>query len=245
MTIYKIRQGAEYYGIPIGILLLDCTAPFIPGDVGNASTYQYPVTYRVIPGLTVQKILFEGASHLESEVVMAARDLERQGVRGITSNCGFMIQFQETVAAAVRIPVFLSSLLQIPMMAATLSPSRSIGIITASAASLTTEILSKAGVQPHHRINICGMENAPEFYAAMIELVGTLDKERLEQETVETACDLVARHPEIGAILLECADMPPYASAVQHALGLPVFDFVTMINYFHNAINQSAFRGYY
>ena len=52
MTTYTTRRGARNYGQAIGILQLDCSLPFIPGDVDNASTYRYPVLYKVVPGLS-------------------------------------------------------------------------------------------------------------------------------------------------------------------------------------------------
>src|SRR5215475_7581032 len=111
MTVYRTRRGARNYGQAVGILQLDCSLPFIPGDVDNASTYQYPVLYRVVPGLSTRACL-DGAP-----VVEAAVELERQGVRAIASDCGFMLQFQDAVRAAVRVPVALSSLLQLPFIA--------------------------------------------------------------------------------------------------------------------------------
>ena len=58
----------------------------------------------------------------------------------------------------------------------------------------------------------------------------------------ETALKLKKRHPDIGAIVLECTNMPPYAQIVHTATGgLPIFDMVTMINYAHSTINCKKF----
>lgn len=46
---------------------------------------------------------------------------------------------------------------------------------------------------------------------------------------------LVRKHPDVGAIILECTNMPPYADTVRQVTGLPVFDAVTMINYAYGA----------
>ena len=65
------------------------------------------------------------------------------------------------------------------------------------------------------------------------------------QELVEGAKSLVKEHPEIGAILLECSDMPPYAAAVQNAVNLPVFDFTTMINWVCSSVLKNPVGGYF
>ena len=65
----------------------------------------------------------------------------------------------------------------------------------------------------------------------------------VEREVVDAALEVQAAHPELGAILLECSDLPPYSAAVQEATGLPVFDFVGFINYVHQAVNARRYSG--
>src|SRR5579872_6604743 len=100
MAIYRTRHGAESYGQAVGILMLDCRLPFIPGDVGNAHTYRYPVVFKTAPGLSTA-ICLNGAPELIAAAVDAAKALEAEGVRGISSDCGFMLQFQDAVREAV------------------------------------------------------------------------------------------------------------------------------------------------
>ena len=56
---------------------------------------------------------------------------------------------------------------------------------------------------------------------------------------------LVSEHPEVRALLFECVDLPPYAHAVQEAVGLPVFDMTTLISHFHSALVRHPFAGVY
>ena len=67
MATYKTRRGARNYGIAVGILQLDCSLPFIPGDVDNADTYDFPVIYKVVPGLSTKACL-AGAPELARAV---------------------------------------------------------------------------------------------------------------------------------------------------------------------------------
>jgi hypothetical protein len=245
MAIYLTRRGARNYGIAVGILQLDCSLPFIPGDVDNASTYRYPVIYRAIPGLSTASCL-RGAPEMTEAVVQAARDFETQGVRVISSDCGFMLQFQDAVREAVRIPVAMSPLLQLPIIASSQARGRPIGIITADSANLTPAFLERAGLAtPGHPLVIRGLQDQPEFRSAVFDEKGTLDAEQVELEVVGVARDMLRGHPTLGAILLECSMLPPYAYAVQQAVGLPVFDFLTMIDQFHQATHARRHDGAY
>jgi len=244
MAIYKTRRGARNYGQAIGILQLDCSLPFIPGDVDNASTYRYPVLYKVVPGLSTAACL-RGAPELGASVVSGAIELEKQGVRAISSDCGFMLQFQDAVRQAVDVPVCMSSLLQLPLIASGLAATRPIAVITADSTNLTPDFLTRAGVVTRNPVIIRGLEAMPEFRTAVLEEKGSLDARLVEEEVVGVARQLKHEHPTLGAVLLECSMLPPYARAIQDAIGVPVFDFVTMIDYLYSATHQSRYEGAY
>ncbi|MBL8672948.1 MAG: aspartate/glutamate racemase family protein [Alphaproteobacteria bacterium] len=244
MPIFKTRRGARNYGIAVGILQLDCSLPFIPGDVDNADTYDYPVIYKAVPGLSTAACL-RGAPDLAQAVAAAAVELERQGVRAISSDCGFMLQFQDAVRDAVRIPVCMSSLLQLPMIAASLAPSRPIAVITADSTNLTPQFLKRAGIAPANALIIRGLQDQPEFKTAVFDEKGSIDSDLVESEVVAVTRDIARQHPDLGAILLECSMLPPYARAVQDAVGVPVFDFITMIDHLHAATHRQRYSGAY
>ncbi len=241
--IYKIKPGQVSYGESIGILLLDSEAPYIPGDVANATTYDFPVRFQRVPGLTVEKIMKHDISLLQA-VRNAAESLKAEGVRAITSDCGFMALYQEELVEKLDLPVFLSSLLQIPFMK-NLTPKHSkIGIITANKNSLTPEILALCEGDIPGRIVIEGLEKAPFFSSAFLKEEGVLNTAEVEKEVVRAAKKLQKNHPDMRSILLECSVLPPYASAVQKATGLPVFDFLTMIRYMHSVVVREEGKGY-
>ena len=244
MTIYKTRRGARNYGQAIGILQLDCSLPFVPGDVDNASTYSYPVLYRVVPGLSTAACL-RGAPELAAAAITEAKELERQGVRAISSDCGFMLQFQDAVRQAVRIPVWMSSMLQLPMIAAGLAANRSIVVVTADSTNLTQEFLARAGVAVRNPVIIKGLQKMPEFKGAVLDEKGSIDAALIEEEVVGAVRQAKEESPSLGAVLLECSMLPPYARAVQEAVDLPVFDFVTMIDYLYAGTHRQRYSGFY
>ena len=67
------------------------------------------------------------------------------------------------------------------------------------------------------------------------EICKAMKELNMEQETIETALELTKKDPKIKALLLECSVLPPYGK-VQQATGLPVFDFITMIDYVHSSL---------
>ena len=245
MTVYSAdNPKRSWYGEAVGILILDATYPCIPGNVGNATTFDFPVRYKVVKEASIERLLTQRDPSLLEPFVTAARELEEEGVRAITGACGFMALFQPQIQQGVNIPVFMSSLLQIPFIHRILPPKKKIGIITANASVLTPEHFTNAGISQSTPLVIRGMEDQTEFRESVLEEKGTLDSEKVEEEVVAVASAMVADDPEVGAILLECSDLPPYAAAVFKATGRPVFDFITMIRHVHSALTPRPYNGF-
>ena len=242
--IYHARPDARFYGHAIGIIVLDCVQPNIPGDVANASTYRYPVLFEPVDGLTTIAAK-SGDPALEQAVVEAACRLEARGVKAISSNCGFLHRYQEAIARAVRIPVLMSALQQLPMVLAGLSKDAEVGVITADAGMLGEALLQLAVGDRTDRLRVTGLQDSPEFRRAMRNQTGALDAARLEHEVAEAAAALVATHPAIQAIVLECAVFPPYSRAVSQRCALPVFDFITMLDWLFAGTHPREYTGFY
>lgn len=208
------RGGKAIYGAPLGILMLDARFPRIPGDMGNAQTWPFPVLYRVVKDATPERVVLNQAAGLLTPFLEAAADLVAQGAEAITTNCGFLSLFQAELAAHVGVPVATSALLQVPWVQAMLAPGQRVGIITVSATALTPRHLEAAGVPPD--TPIAGTE-------------------------LEAGQQLVTRHPDVGAVVLECTNMPPYARALRAALGRPIFDIYSIITWFHLGLRPRRF----
>jgi len=234
------KGGKAIYGAPLGILMLEAKFPRIPGDMGNGTTWPFPVLYRVVLGATPEKVVLKGAAGLLHDFIAAARELVRLGAEGITTNCGFLTLFQRELAEAVAVPVATSSLMQVPWVQATLPPGKRVGIVTVSKKSLTPRHLEAAGVPSD--TPIAGTEDGTEFYRVLIEgAKAEMDIAAAERDVVGAGTGLVARHPEIGALVLECTNMPPYAAALARATGLPVYDVYSMVTWFHAGLRPRVF----
>ncbi|MCI5109686.1 MAG: aspartate/glutamate racemase family protein [Marivita sp.] len=239
--IYTATKGQDVYGVPVGIVVMDCLIPYPPGTPGNATTFGFPVMYATVRGADMENLIYDPKPELTEKFVAAGEELVRQGAKAIFGNCGFMVFFQEAMANALPVPVFMSSLLQLPLIRHGLRQGEKVGILTASGTSLTPRHLEIATGGAAVEIVSRGLEHGPAFKAAIHDQVGTLDFEAVEAEVVAAALTLVDENPDVGAILLECTDLPPYAAAVQEATGLPVFDVTSLINYGAGSVLHERF----
>lgn len=234
------RGGKAVYGAPLGILMLEARFPRIPGDMGNATTWPFPVLYHVVRGASPEKVVLHGARGLLPDFIEAARDLVRLGAEAITTNCGFLSLFQNEIAGAVNVPVATSSLMQVRWVQATLPPGKQVGVVTVSGSTLTPAHLESAGVPLD--TPVVGTENGREFFRVLIKAEkDDMDIALARQDILDAGRELLTRHPDIGAIVLECTNMPPYSAALQAAVGLPVYDIYSMINWFHAGLRPRVF----
>lgn len=228
-------------GHVLGIIVVKLDYPKLPGNVANACTFDFPVLYREV-NFEIEQ-LFAGDPSIKQMVINAARELEKEGVRAIMGACGYFAHFQQDVAAAVDVPVFLSSLCQLPMIKAGLRTEGKIAVFAADGSSLNDELLAQVGSDTS-RLVIQNVGDLPSFEPIRWGHL-ELDNGRLIDDLCQLAIDLCQREPEIDAILLECSDLPPYAAAIQKATGLPVFDFITLANWAASAVVQRTYHGWF
>jgi Asp/Glu/hydantoin racemase len=233
------RGGKAVYGARLGILMLEARFPRIPGDMGNAETWPFPVLYRVVAGASPQRVVRESAAGLLDAFVVAARELVTIGADGITTNCGFLSLYQRELAAAVGVPVATSSLMQAPFIESTLPPGKRCGILTVSGESLTAAHLAAAGVRPD--IAVIGTEGGREFTRVLLGNEEWLDVAAAEADILDAGDALRAKEPALGAVLLECTNMAPYARALRDRLGVPVFDIYSFMTWFHAGLAPRDF----
>lgn len=231
--------GKSIYGVDLGILMLDAQFPRIPGDMGNAQTWPFPVRYKIVRGASPDLVVRGGAAGLLDAFIDAGRELVAEGATGITTNCGFLALYQAELAAALNVPVATSSMMQHRMIAALLPPGKKVGILTISAETMTDAHLKGAGVPLD--TPIFGVAPDCAFQTAILGNALELDVEAARADLVNAANRFVKTHPDLGAILLECTNMPPYAADIARATDLPVYSIYDMINWFAGGLCPRTF----
>lgn len=241
----KMKKGQNIAGYPIGIVYIeDVFYPLMPGNVVNASTYPFPV--RMIPVKNINcDELFACDEKVGGAIREACETLVKEGVRAISGACGFFGNYQLEMAETFDVPVALSSLIQVPWVLSTLKPGQKLAILTADAKSITERLLMNCGITKKmtERLIIKDLATSENF-SCVIKNRGEWDNDLARKDVVDRAIEAVREHGETGAILLECSDMPPYASAIQREVGLPVFDFITLIKWLYSAVAQRPYEGF-
>jgi hypothetical protein len=218
--------------VPRGLLQLEA----LPGNSTNPASYGYPVRFHPVRGANVHTILENPDQTVLATMIADTVTMVSEGIKAITTSCGFNAIFQRELARAAGVPVLTSSLLQVPFVRLLHGPQSEIGIITANAGALGPQHLAAAGIASMDGLHILGLEQCPEWNRMFAEPKADIALEAIEQEVLGTARRALEQHPGIRAFVLECTDLPPYSEAIRRQSGLPVFDFITMVNYLHSAI---------
>ena len=155
--------------------------------------------------------------------------------------------YQRDVADAVDVPVFMSSLMQVPLALAMLRSDQKLAVLVANGTSVGDRLLEPVGIVGplRERCVFRGLEDKEHFRSVFLDEVGEIDVDRTEEEMVQTAREVIEDEPSVAAFLFECSDMPPYSAAVQRATGLPVFDWIGFINYVHHAVVRRPYKGFF
>ncbi len=229
--------------VTIGVLCLETSFTKIPGHIRNPATFDFPVRYEVVAGATPERLVSQGDPRLLDPFIRAARELQAQGVAAITGACGFLVLFQRQLAGSVTVPLYSSSLIQLPMVYRMLRPDQKVGLLVASKTSLTRRHLAAIGGESVP-VCIAGMAAQPEFREVILEGRRTeLDTGRLRREVLSEVDQLARDNPGMGALIIECTDLVPFARAIQARAGVPVFDIVTLTQMVHRSLTRQPFSG--
>lgn len=223
----------------IGILMLDSQFPRIYGDVGNPATWGFDVAIEVVPKATPQAVICRG-DDLLAPFIAAGQRLIKQGVSGITTTCGFLSIYQNELSKVLGVPVLTSSLMQVASVNATLAEGKCAAILTISASALTSEYLRAAKVPLNTPIG--STEGGFEFSRCILNNEPVLDIAMARKDNVSAAVALVKSNPNIGALVLECTNMVPYAADIAKATGLPTYSMYSLISWFQTSLAPPHFE---
>ncbi len=226
-----LASGAER---PLGVVMLETRFPRIVGDIGNPATFPFPVLYEVVPGASATRVVHDRADGLIDAFIAAGQRLVDRGAAAIMTSCGFLALHQAALAEALAVPVATSSLLQVGTVDQLLPPGQRVGILTISALDLTPAHLRAVNAAIDTPIG--GLPRQSHFASVFLDDGPTLDREIAETELLAAADELRRRHPEIGALVLECTNMGPYAAALVRHAGLAVFDVTSLADWLHKGL---------
>ncbi len=209
--------------------MLNTRFPRLPGDIGNPDSLPWEVVIRRVEAATVARIVVSDVPResLQRSLLETARELQQEGCELIVTSCGFLGAIQQRFTEQLSIPVISSSLILIPFLRAIFGADRPLGIITFDSRSL--QPVHFGGHYDDH-IHIAGIEQGQELFPVINEDRRTLNRADAEQDLIRTAQALLARQPEIRALLLECTNLSPYKKALQIATGLPVYDLISTVH---------------
>ncbi len=201
----------------LGVLMLDTRFPRPPGDVGHPASWRVPVRYRVVQGASPQRVVRERDPALLQPFVEAGQALVAEGVTALTTSCGFLFAFQHPLQAALPVPLWTSSLLLLPDLPMP-------GVLTVDEAALRASALLPA------ELPVAGLAPGCHLQQVLLEDRPALDALQAEADAVAAAQRLVARHPHVQHLVLECTNLPPYAEAIHRATGRPVHHLMDLVH---------------
>jgi hypothetical protein len=248
----RTRRHHTCYGMGLGIMVLDDAYPGFPGDVRNASAFPYPVQYEIAEGVDNYTLVWEpDKSPCRAPILRAAKKLQRMGCRAIAAECGYFAYFQRDVAGHVDVPVFMSSLLQVPFIQHLIGPEKTVGIICAQKRFLTETHLTNVGIDLNSNFIVAGAQD--EYGCTEFDNLWDHEKRpdvpeiyyhKAEAAMVKISQEVVGKYPNIGAIMLECTGMQPFARAIQQSIDLPVWSWGTLLDYAYSAVVHRDYYGH-
>ena len=222
----------------LGVIRLDYDYPAAPGDIDHPKSFSCDVYYKVVPGLTFG--MCKEGKPMPPEVETRFKEsikwlVEEKKVKGITGDCGFMMNYQKLAREVTKIPIFMSSLCQLPAVTCGYAENEQIIIMTANGKSLEPMrdlIRDECGVDTQdRRYNIVGCEDVPHFGKA-VEDGHKVNVKEATPWIVRKAVHALSKYPKSRAFLLECTELPPYSDAIRFYTGLPVYDSITACHFF-------------
>ena len=238
---FRVRphRSQPVHGVTIGIMILDTGFQRLPGDIGYAPTFRFPVQYAVVRGATPDRIVRPKADGMLDLFKAAADDLISLGVDGITTSCGFLACLHQELTAHCSVPIATSSLLQIPLVQSLLPRGKRVGVLTADKAALTDDHFRSVGVATN--LPVVGMPPNGVFRFNNRTGQPIVDRAAQESEVLGMAEELLTQNDNIGAIVMECTNLPPYSAAIEQKFGVPVYDIITLVEWFHGGLKPRCY----
>ncbi|KAH8177911.1 hypothetical protein LIA77_02993 [Sarocladium implicatum] len=240
-----MEAAQEHSSQPLGFISIDVFIHRPPGDPYNVATWPFPIIHERAAN-TPESAVVSATEYDDAFIerfVDAGERLAKRGAIGIITSCGFLAMPIDSIAytcsrlsARLSIPIMTSALLQVPSLLALLPATRSVGILTFDDTRLGDAHLQKLGISPSR----CHVRGAPPdgCLQGHIRRGQLYDHDTIAEELVNVARKLKRDQPDVALVCLECTNMPPFAEAIQKAIGLPVYDIHTVGCWFYNGLRS-------
>ncbi|OMH26240.1 hypothetical protein [Motiliproteus sp. MSK22-1] len=234
-----LQGGINICGVPLGVISLESYFPKPDGHIKYPASFDFPVLYKTVQGATIDRLIRERDPELLKPFIEAAQELEREGVKAVTGSCGFLALHQKALADAVSIPVFMSSLIQVPLVSRMLKSSQKVGVVVANSEALTLDHLTGVGIADEPMV-ITGMQDQSQFVDVILKGNNNdLDMELFERELSQVVAKMLETNPEVGALVLECTDLSHFAPQLHKQFRVPVFDLTSLTRMVAATVNRT------
>ena len=232
----------------IGVLAWECDngMQHMRGNIMNPNTFAFgnEIKYYKMDGINRETIVFDPlktkTQTLNKYITKILEMQNDDNVRAVTTNCGFNALFQSELQRCqdIKIPILTSSILQIPFIIDIIPTNSKICVITANSQTLTNDHFRNCHISNEiieNRLLTYGIENVPEYKRRLtLKDDELLDEKLFISQTVDFIDEIIIQQCNqginIGAILMECTDLPPVSPIIRKKHNIPVFDVVTMLN---------------
>jgi len=226
-------------GFKVGILMLETQHRLLPGNVQNANTFSFPVIYESVTGLSFAQ-LASGDEAADDLIKQAVIRLESKGVSVIMGACGSFAQWQTRITQYASVPVYASIMAQVPFVLAGLPANQKLAVVFATKTAFNQRVLDECHIKDSNRLIILGAEDVAsfnDFYTIGSDQVC----QKFEQDFIQYLLAKKLQHPEIGAWLFQCSELPAYAAKLQKQTGLAVFDQSILIEHLYQSVSRKQY----
>jgi len=231
--------GADGYAI--GVIGVKTNFPLIVGNIVNVKTFPFPVYVKVLEHIDGSDILTYREEYVEA-IIDAANDLVSIGARAVVGACGSFANYQTAISDQVAVPTFMSVMLQVPLVMMGLRSDQTIGVLAFDKAAVTSHVFAECGISEPERLRIYSTD-AMEQSIKLRAGDPTFSNEQFGDDLAEMSINIVEDDPDVGAIVIQCSELPPYAWKIQRATGLPVFDVNSLVTWAHQAAERQVYAG--
>ncbi|CAK9105960.1 Dimethylsulfonioproprionate lyase (DMSP lyase) (Symbiodinium-A1) [Durusdinium trenchii] len=206
------------------VLQLDTQFPRIPGDIACKETYLLPIHIEVIDRAHVADVVSLDPEALD--ISRFASALAKADAEIISTSCGFMVYFQKMLSELTQKTFISSALVALPKLRARFQDVE-IMVITFDA-----DILGA----PAYRFAldgftgpVVGLEKSMHLYQVISKDLDHLELECAEADMDKLIQTALTCYPDIGAIMLECTNLPPYKHIIRRHFSGEIVDCLSVL----------------